>query len=238
MGLPSASTSALILVLRPPRERPIASSWLPFAPAACWWARTILRSSGIRNRDFFHQRVEDAYPQTPFLAQHWKTLVQWPNAGGRMRRGAPARAILSTAPRRQIDDCPRHAGPGTRCWMRSHVNSRRIKIALPSCDLESHSRVSGIPYMSTGRRDINDFFCLIGYMPFERLAAALQLMQLFLHRLLETDDEYAMQYARTGVHHESLTRSLHLVIRCKNLSSPCPNSIYTIGTIATRLISR
>jgi hypothetical protein len=38
--------------------------------------------------------------------------------------------------------------PGTRCWIRRHcpsVNSRRIKIALPSCDLESRSRVSGNP---------------------------------------------------------------------------------------------
>jgi hypothetical protein len=97
--------------------------------------------------------------QTPFLAQRrkrWKTLFQLPKAGGRSRQGAPARAIQSTASTNRRLSWPCRplspSLPGTRCSIRRHcwfVKSRRIKIALPSCDLESHSRVRGeSPYVN------------------------------------------------------------------------------------------
>ena len=97
--------------------------------------------------------------QTPFLAhrrKRWNTLFQLPKSSGRSRHGALERAIQSTAStnRRLSSPCrPLSPSlPGTSCSMRRHcalVSSRRIKIVLLSFDLESHSRVEGIPYMST-----------------------------------------------------------------------------------------
>src|SRR2546423_4876584 len=127
----------------------------PFAPAACWWARTMVESMIRYSKSGFSTNAWKIRSQAPFLAQRrkrWKTLFQLPNAGGRSRQGAPARAIQSTAStnRRLSSPCrPLSPSlPGTSRSMRSHcasVNSRRIKIALPSCDLESHSRVRGNP---------------------------------------------------------------------------------------------
>src|SRR3954447_21625199 len=46
--LPSASTSATILVVKPPRERPMACVLVPpFAPVPCWCTRTMVPSSAI-----------------------------------------------------------------------------------------------------------------------------------------------------------------------------------------------
>src|SRR5437588_3270924 len=134
----------------------------PFAPAACWWARTMVESMIRYSKSGFSTNALKIRSQTPFLAQRrkrWKTLFQLPNSAGRSRHGAPARAIQSTASTNSRLSSPCRPGspvlPETRCSMRSHcasVSSRRIKIALLSCDLESHSRVSGNPRMSTGPR--------------------------------------------------------------------------------------
>src|SRR3954452_20502987 len=44
--LPSASTSATILVVKPPRERPMACVLVPpFAPVPCWCTRTMVPST-------------------------------------------------------------------------------------------------------------------------------------------------------------------------------------------------
>ena len=127
----------------------------PFAPAACWWARTMVESMIRYSKSGLSTNALKTRSQTPFLAQRrkrWKTLFQLPNAGGRSRQGAPAGAIQSTAStnRRLSSPCrPLSPSlPGTSRSMRSHcasANSRQIKIALLSCDLESHSRVGGNP---------------------------------------------------------------------------------------------
>src|SRR3974390_472330 len=127
----------------------------PFAPAACWCARTMVESMIRYSKSGFSTKALKTRSQTPFLAQRrkrWKMLFQLPNSCGRSRHGAPARAIQSTAStnRRLSSPCrPLSPSlPGTRRSMRRHcasVNSRRIKIALLSCDLESHSRVRRNP---------------------------------------------------------------------------------------------
>src|SRR3974390_347863 len=127
----------------------------PFAPAACWWARTMVESMIRYSKSGFSTNALKTRSQTPFLAQRrkrWKTLFQLPNSCGRSRQGAPARAIQSTAStnRRLSSPCRPLSPflPGTRCSMRSHcasVHWCRIQTALLSCDLESHSRVGGNP---------------------------------------------------------------------------------------------
>src|ERR1700704_4072275 len=72
----------------------------PFAPAACWWARTMVESMIRYSKSGFSTNAWKIRSQAPFLAQRrkrWKTLFQLPNTGGRSRQGAPARAIQSTA---------------------------------------------------------------------------------------------------------------------------------------------
>jgi hypothetical protein len=127
----------------------------PFAPAACWCARTMVESMIRYSKSGFSTNALKMRSQTPFLAhrrKRWNTLFQRPNSFGRSRHGAPARANHSTAStnRRLSSPCrPLSPSlPGTSRSMRCHcasVSSRRIKIALLSCDLESHSRVRGNP---------------------------------------------------------------------------------------------
>src|SRR6516225_3774723 len=132
----------------------------PFAPAACWWARTMVESMIKYSKSGLSTNALKMRSQTPFLAQRrkrWKTLFQLPNDGGRSRQGAPARAIQSTAstnrrlssPCRPLSPCL----PVTNGSMRRHcafVNCRRIKIT-PSVAILNHIREpEGIPYMSTG----------------------------------------------------------------------------------------
>src|SRR5271163_4191072 len=134
----------------------------PFAPAACWCARTMVESMIRYSKSGCSTNALKMRSHTPFLAQRrkrWNTLFQWPSSSGRSRHGAPARASQSTAStNRRLSSPARPLSPflpGTSCSMRRHcasVSSLRIKIVLPSCDLESHSRAGGIPYMSTGPR--------------------------------------------------------------------------------------
>jgi hypothetical protein len=66
-GFPRESTAMLILLLRPPRERPIASSSLPLLSAGCMRVRA--RSDGIDDQVFkvriFIGRGEKSLPRRP-----------------------------------------------------------------------------------------------------------------------------------------------------------------------------
>jgi hypothetical protein len=133
----------------------------PFwAPAACWCARTMVESMIRYSRSGFSPSSVKSRCQTPFFAHRRKrrnTLFQAPNSSGRSRHGAPARTNHNTAStnKRLSEPCRPLSPflPGINGSIRCHcpsVNARRIKIALPSCDLESHSRVEGNPpLMST-----------------------------------------------------------------------------------------
>src|ERR1700756_3039170 len=126
-----------------------------FAPAACWCARTMVESMMRYSKSGNSINASKSRFQTPFFAhrrKRWNTLFQLPNSWGRSRHGAPARAIQSTASTNQRLSSPCRplspSLPGIRGSMRrqcASVSARRIKIALLSCDLESHSRLRGNP---------------------------------------------------------------------------------------------
>ena len=132
----------------------LASPFL--APAACWCARTMVESMIRYSRSGFSPNSVKSRFQTPFFAQRRKrrnTLFHLPNSSGKSRHGAPARTSHNTAStnRRLSSPCRPLSPflPGISGSIRSHcpsVSARRIKIALPSCDLESHSRVGGNPF--------------------------------------------------------------------------------------------
>ena len=126
----------------------------PFlAPAACWCARTMVESMIRYSRSGFSPSSVKSRFQTPFFAHRRKrmnTLFHLPNSSGRSRHGAPARTSHNTASTNKRLSAPCRPLspflPGISGSIRRHspsVNARRIKIALPSCDLESHSRVGG-----------------------------------------------------------------------------------------------
>jgi hypothetical protein len=113
-GLRRAPAAMLILALRPPRERPIASPSLPFfghrphigAPAQ-WWNRNQVFKIRI-----FAQLCEKPLPDALFFAHRrnrLNTLFHLPNSSGRSRHGAPARTNLTRHQR--TDDCLRRAAP-------------------------------------------------------------------------------------------------------------------------------
>jgi len=128
----------------------------PFwAPAACWCARTMVESMIRYSRSGFSPSSVKSRFQTPFFAHRRKrlnTLFHLPNSSGKSRHGAPARTSHNTAStnRRLSSPCRPLSPflPGISGSIRCHcssVSARRIKIAPLSCDLESHSRVSGNP---------------------------------------------------------------------------------------------
>ena len=64
----------------------------PFAPAACWCARTMVVSMIGYSKSGFSTNALKMRSHTPFLAhrrKRWNTLFQWPNSFGRSRHGAP-----------------------------------------------------------------------------------------------------------------------------------------------------
>jgi hypothetical protein len=72
----------------------------PFAPAACWWARTIVESSSRFDNSESPPSVLSTRPQTSRLHQRLNRLYDvfhGPNRSGKSRHGAPVRAIQNTA---------------------------------------------------------------------------------------------------------------------------------------------
>jgi len=70
------------------------------APAACWWARTIVLSRNTSSKSASSHNVANSVCQPPLSDQRAKrlnTLFHGPNSAGRSRHGAPVLAIQSTA---------------------------------------------------------------------------------------------------------------------------------------------
>jgi len=110
------------------------------APAACWWARTMVESMNTsRNRRSLAKAANTRChtPARDQRANRWYTLFQFPNCGGRSRHGLPVRAIHSTAStnsRLSAPVRPRSPSlPGKNASMRFHCSSRScFRIAPPT----------------------------------------------------------------------------------------------------------
>ena len=132
----AATRSANRLVLSP-----------PFAPAACWCARTIVASIIMYSKSGSSANALKRLSQMPFFAQRLNrtnTLFQSPNADGRSRQGAPVRKIQSTASTNSRLSSPGRPLspflPGTQRSIRDHctsVSARRTRSPPSRCDLES-----------------------------------------------------------------------------------------------------
>src|SRR5574340_2371 len=86
-----------------PARRPTKSFRLlspPFAPAACWWARTRVESIITYSKSGSPDRARNTRSQTPAFDHRlyrWNTLFHAPKLSGSSRQCAPVRAIQSTA---------------------------------------------------------------------------------------------------------------------------------------------
>src|SRR3954467_2158494 len=84
--LPSASTRATILVVKPPRERPMACAWVPpRAAVPCWCTRTMVPSMITDSKSASCAKTWKILSNTPLLAQRWKlwkTEFQFPKPAG------------------------------------------------------------------------------------------------------------------------------------------------------------
>lgn len=70
------------------------------APAACWWARTIVLSIKTSSRSASPASSASTVCHIcarDHLEKRWYTLFHSPNSGGKSRHGLPVRAIHSTA---------------------------------------------------------------------------------------------------------------------------------------------
>ena len=71
----------------------------PFAPAACWWARTMVESSMTYSKSGSSAKALKRLSHTPAFDQREKrrkVLFQAPTSAGKSRHGAPVRATHST----------------------------------------------------------------------------------------------------------------------------------------------
>ena len=155
-GLPRASTPMLIFVLRPPRERPIASSSLPLFCTG----RMLMRphDGGVDDQVFevwiFNQRIEktlpnallcpsaealeDAVPATKFLGQ----IAPWCSGTNQPKHSVYKQSIVLTV-----------APSVTFLTRNKRLNAPPLRVRKcspnqdrpPSFDLESHSRAEGNP---------------------------------------------------------------------------------------------
>jgi hypothetical protein len=110
----------------------------PLAPAACWWARTIVESSNKLESSESLLTDSKTRPQTPRLHQRLnlrKAEFHGPNRSGKSRHGDPVRAIQNTALRNNRLSAAVRPGspalPGSTCLIAAHCSSeiscRRIK---------------------------------------------------------------------------------------------------------------
>src|SRR4051794_11591704 len=132
-SLPSRKRGATILVVRPPRDRPMACVWVPpRAPVPCWCTRTIVPSTITYSKSASADKASKILPKTPSRLHRRnlrKTEFHFPKYSGRSRHGAPTRTIQRTASRKSrlsAADLPGSpALPGTCGAIRSHWSSRR-----------------------------------------------------------------------------------------------------------------
>jgi len=130
----------------------------PFAPAECWWARTMVESSMTYSKSGSSAKALKRLSHTPAFDQRQKrfqTLFQLPTSSGRSRHGAPVRATHSTAStnrRLSRPVTPRSDSlPGTRPLIRSHCASDRIvrikTASFPKTVLNHTDAHLGIPFI-------------------------------------------------------------------------------------------
>jgi hypothetical protein len=103
------------------------------APAACWWARTMVESRKTSSKSASLASSSNTRCHTPLSDQRAKrlyTLFQGPKAFGRSRQGEPVRAIHKTASTNCRLSAPVRPGslalPGSIASIRSHWSSRSI----------------------------------------------------------------------------------------------------------------
>src|SRR5262245_7368909 len=108
-----------------------------WAPAACWWARTVVLSISSACKSASPRIASMRRCQTPFLLQREKrvyTLCQLPNSGCTSRQGLPVRAIQSTASRNKrlsFAVTPQSVTlPGSNAAIRSHWSFRSIFLGI------------------------------------------------------------------------------------------------------------
>lgn len=110
-----------------------------YAPAACWWARTIVLSRKTSSKSASSDKRAKRVCHSPLSDQREKrlnTVFHGPNAGGRSRHGAPVRAINSTASTNSRLSAPvRPRSPGL-AWsnpsIRAHWSSRCSNLGIRS----------------------------------------------------------------------------------------------------------
>ena len=115
-----------------------------FAPAACWWARTVVPSTKWTSQSTVPWSSAVAWTwarmpsQMPALRQRWNrlyTVGQGPYRSGRSRHGAPVRSthrIPLTTCRSSFRGRPSFARPGSRGSSFSHCSFVRSPRCMPS----------------------------------------------------------------------------------------------------------
>src|SRR6516162_9360612 len=89
LGAQAAARATDGLIFRPPF----------LAPAACWWARTMVESTIRYSKSGSSDSASKIRHHTPLALQRLKrrkTLFHSPNASGRSRQGDPVRTIHNT----------------------------------------------------------------------------------------------------------------------------------------------
>lgn len=122
-------------------DRLIATVFLG-APAACWWARTIVASMKSSSRSASPWRASATRCQTPYASQRAKrtyTECQLPSSLGKSRQGDPVRAryrTASTKPRLSAARPPLSVGlPGNNSAIRNHCVSLNIRRSMPNIQI-------------------------------------------------------------------------------------------------------
>lgn len=117
-------------------DRLIATVFLG-APAACWWARTMVASMKTSSRSAPPYNVSATRCQTPYVSQRANrtyTECQLPHSLGKSRQGQPVRAMYSTAStNRRLSAArpPLSVGlPGSKYAIRSHCVSLNIRRSM------------------------------------------------------------------------------------------------------------
>jgi hypothetical protein len=115
------------------RAADILTACFFWAPAECWWARTIVESMNSCSMSASPPSTSATRSQTPLSRQRAKrmyVLCHLPNACGRSRHGLPVRRIQRTASTKSRLSFAVQPGslalPGNRCSMRAHWSSRSI----------------------------------------------------------------------------------------------------------------
>ena len=133
----------------------------PFAPAACWWARTMVESSMTYSKSGSSAKALKRLSHTPAFDQREKrrkVLFQAPTSAGKSRHGAPVRATHSTdSTNRRLfrPVTPRSDSlPGTRPLIRSHcVSDKTVRIKTASFRKTVLNHIDthfGIPFIVHG----------------------------------------------------------------------------------------